>query len=165
MLVELYKDYELGGRKTIEETEREIRRAMDKGAVYFVCEIDGQAVSGARIFPQSDTTGMLDGGTTLPDFRGRGIYPCVRTACCEYLFKQGRTVVTLVNEANVPMQRIVDKHGGRFVDQWLIVVFRKKAPLRRRVLPARLRRWGLGIRDRWLGTRSGALPPVGSLKA
>jgi len=153
LLVELYKDYELSGCKTTEETEREIRRAMGKGAVYFVCEIEGRAVSGARVFPQSDMAGMIDGGTTLPNFRGRGIYPCVRRACYEHLFELGKTGVSLVNVANVPMQRIIDKQGGRFVGQWLIAVFRRKTPLRRRILPARLRRWGLEIRDRVLRLR------------
>lgn len=150
LLVELYKDCELGGRMPIEETEREIRRAIDKGGVYFVCEVEGRVVSGARIFPQTDRVGMIDGATTLPEFRGRRIYPCVRTACYEHLFKHGKIGVGLVNVTNAPMHKVIEKYGGHLADQWLIAVFRKKPPLRQRVLPKRLRRWGLQIRDRIL---------------
>jgi RimJ/RimL family protein N-acetyltransferase len=141
VLVEFYKDYELGGLTTAEEIEHEIRRAMDKGGSYFFLELEGQAVSGARVFPQTDQAGMIDGVRTLPEHRGRGLSPCVQTACYEYLFERGKVGLGLVNEANATMQKIVRRCGGDFTDQWLIVMFKKKAPLRRRVLPASLRRW------------------------
>lgn len=150
LLVELYQDCELGDMESAEEVEREIRRAMAKGAAYFVHEVEGRAVSGARIFPQTDRAGIVDGATTLPDFRGRGLYPCVYTACSEYLFQRGKARLGLVNETNTNMHKVIRKCGGSFTDKWSIVVFTRKPPLRRRILPVRLRRWGLNIRDRVL---------------
>lgn len=147
LLVELYKNFELGGKRTAEEIEHEIRRAMDKGGTYFFLELEGRAVSGARVFPQTDRAGMIDGATTLPEFRRRGMYSCVRTACLEYLFKSGKTGLGVVNEADTTVHKIVRKYGGSFTDQWLIVMFRKKPPLRRRVLPSRLRCWASRVKE------------------
>jgi predicted GNAT family acetyltransferase len=148
LLVELYKHYELGGEKSPKEVEHEIRRAMAKGGVYFVLEIEGRVVSGARIFPQTDRAGIVDGATTLPEFRGRGLYPCVYTACSEYLFQRGRVRLGLINEANTNMHKVMRRCGGSFTDKWLIAIFVRKPPLRRRILPVRFRRWALSIRDR-----------------
>lgn len=156
LLVELYKHCELGGMKSAEEVEHEIRRAMTKGGVYFVHEMEGRAVSAARIFPQTDLAGIVDGATTLPEFRGRGIYPSVYTACSEYLFQRGKARLGLVNEANINMHKVICKCGGSFTDKWLIVAFTRKPPLRRRILPVRLRRWGLNIRDWVLHQRQGS---------
>lgn len=150
LLIELYKNYELGGRKSVAEVEREIRRAMAKGGVYFLLEVEGRAVSGARIFPQTDRAGMVDGATTLPEFRGRGMYPCVYTACSEYLFQRGKIRLGLVNEANVNMHKIMGKCGGAFTDKWLIAGFTRRPPLRRRVLPVWLRGWAVSIRGKVL---------------
>jgi len=147
LLVELYKNYELGGRKPPEEIEREIHKAMDKKGNYFFLKSQGRAVSAARIFPQTDRVGMIDGATTLPEYRGRGMYACVRTACLEHLFEQKKIGVGLVNQNNATVQRVVNKQGGSFIAQWLIVRFNKRPPLRRRILAPRLRRWALNVRD------------------
>ena len=151
LLVELYQHYELGGLDSIEQVEHEIRRAMAKGAVYFVHEAAGRPVSGARIFPQTDRAGMVDGATTLPEFRGRGLYRCVYTACSEYLFQRGKVRLGLINEANTNMHKVIRRCGGSFTDRWLIVIFARKPPLRRRIIPRRLRRWALSIRERVKG--------------
>lgn len=147
LLVELYKHYELGGRKPPEEIEREIHKAMDKKGSYFFLKSQGRAVSAARIFPQTDRAGLIDGATTLPKYRGCGMYTCVRTACLEHLFEQEKIGLGLVNQNNAAVHKIVNKYGGSFIAQWLIVRFNKRPPLRRRILAPRLRRWALNVRD------------------
>jgi predicted GNAT family acetyltransferase len=151
LLVELYRDWEFQRRnRDEEEIEREIRRVMDESGRYFLIEMEGQAVSAARVFPETDQAGMIGAARTLPAFRGRGMYPCVRTTCFEYLFKQGKTGLGLFEETNASITRVVSKQGGTIVARWLRVNIKERPPLRRRILPSRLRRWGLNIRDRVL---------------
>jgi predicted GNAT family acetyltransferase len=147
LLVELYKNYEPVGEKTVQEVEQEIRKAMDKGGDYFFLESGGRAVSAARIFPQTDRAGMIDGATTLPEFRGRGLYPCVRTACFEHLFEEEKIGLGLVSENNTIMHKIVEKYGGTFIAPWWIVLFKSKPPLRQRIIPQRLRYWALNLKQ------------------
>ena len=152
LLVELYRNYEFYGRNIIdEEIEHEIQRVMDESGVYFFIEWQGQAVSAARIAAETDRAGIIDAARTLPEFRGHGMYPCVRTACVEYLFKREKIGLALVRDTNTSMNRIISKCGDSLTDTWLIVHLRKKHPLRRRILPARLRRWGLSIKDKVWG--------------
>jgi len=152
LLLELYRDYEFHSKnRPEEETEQEIRRVMDESGVYFFIEQEGQAVSAARVAVETDRAGVVDAATTLPEFRGRGMYPCVRTACNEYLFKGGKIGVSLIRDTNTNMRRIVSKYGGSFTDKWVIVSFRRMPLLRQRILPRRLRRWGLRMKDRVLG--------------
>ena len=151
LLVQLYRHYEFYNKnRPEEEIEHEIRKTMDESGIYFFIEWEGQAVSAGRVAPEIDRAGMIDAATTLPEFRGRGMYPCVRTACYGFLFKKGKIGVALVNDANATIHRIADKYGGSFTAKWLLVEFRRKPPLRRRIIPLRLRRWGLSIRDRVL---------------
>jgi predicted GNAT family acetyltransferase len=151
-LVELYRDWEYQRRnRSEEEIERGIRRVMDESGRYFLIEIEGQAVSAARVFPETDQAGMVDAARTLPAFRGQGMYPCVGTSCYEHLFRQGKTGVGFFEETNTTMARVITaKRRATIVARWLRVDLKERPPLRRRILPSRLRRWGLNIRDRVL---------------
>jgi predicted GNAT family acetyltransferase len=150
-LVELYREWEYRRRnRGEEEIEREIRRVMDESGRYFLIEIEGQVVSAARIFPEIDQAGLIDAARTLPAFRGHGMYPCVGTSCYEHLFRQGKTGIGFFEETNASMARVMSKRGATIVARWLRVDLKERPPLRRRILPSRLRRWGLNIRDRVL---------------
>lgn len=144
MLVQLYhKAYGLDK----DEVERDIiRRTMDEGGECFFVKWGDLAVSAIRIFPQTDLVGMVDAGITLPQYRGRGIYLSVYTACHEHLSRNGKIGVALISETNTIMHKIIDKYGGTFTDRWLLVRFRRKPPLRRRVIPTRLRSWILNLK-------------------
>jgi hypothetical protein len=151
-LVALYRGYEFASKsRTDVEIERAIERAMEESGVYFVYEPKGRIVSAARVFPQTADAGMIGAARTLPEFRGRGIYLSVRTACFEYLFSQGKTGLGMFVDTNDSMHRVLKKQGGSIISEWLIVDFKTKPPLRRRILPSRLRHWGLRFRDRILG--------------
>jgi predicted GNAT family acetyltransferase len=147
-LVALYQEYEFARKDRMDgEIEHEITRAMDRSGVYFVSESEGRIVSAARIFPQTDRAGVIGAARTLPEFRGRGIYLSVRTACFEHLFRQGKTGLGMFVDANASMHRVLDKQGGSILSEWLIVQLKAKPPLRQRILPQRIRRWGLRVRD------------------
>jgi predicted GNAT family acetyltransferase len=149
LLTELYRDYEFRNpNRTEREIEREIRRAVDEGGHYFLVELEGRAVSAARIAPETDRAGVIGAARTLPEFRGRGIYLSVRTACFEHLFGRGKIGLGFFAETNASMEQVVKKQGGDIIARWLIVDFKKRPPLRRRILPLRVRRWGLRIKDR-----------------
>jgi hypothetical protein len=148
LLVQLYRDWEFQRRNRGEEKiEREIRRVMDESGHYFLIEIEGQAASAARVFPEIDQAGLIDAARTLPAFRGCGMYPCVRTTCFEYLFEQGKIGLGFFEETSTSMTRVVSKQGGTVVARWLNVDLKEKPPLGQRILPSRLRRWGSSVRD------------------
>jgi len=151
LLIELYRDYEFSGKsRPDEEIEREIQRFMDESGIYFYISIDGRAVSAARVVSETDRAAVIDAGRTLPDFRGRGLYPAVRTACCEHLFKKGKIAVSYHRETNDGMRRIIEKCGGSITAKWLLVHFKEKPPLRQRIFPRRLHRWGSRLKRRAL---------------
>jgi len=147
-LVALYREYEFARKdRTDEEIEHAIAGAMDHWGVYFIFESKGRAISAARVFPQTDQAGVIGAARTLPEFRGRGIYLSVRTVCFEYLFSQGKTGLGMFVDTNASMYRVLNKQGGTIVAEWLIAHLRAKPPLRQRILPQRVRRWGLLVRD------------------
>lgn len=152
LLTELYRGYELRDpNRSEKEVEDEIRRVMDESGRYFLVELEGRAVSAASVAPETDRAGMIDSARTLPGFRGRGIYLSVRTACFEYLFEQGKIGLGFFQETNASMIRVLNKHGGTVTARWSIVHLRKKPPLRRRILPSRLRRWGSWMKGAIMG--------------
>jgi predicted GNAT family acetyltransferase len=148
LLLELYGKDEISKRGP-GELEREIQRAIDRSACFFI-ESGGRAVSTVRVDPETDKAGVIELARTLPEFRGRGMYPCLRTACVEYLSRKGKVALGVIADTNTAMHRVVDKCGGSLTDPWLHVRFKKRPPLRRRILPSRLRRWALRIKDRVL---------------
>jgi hypothetical protein len=151
LLVELYRGYEFSLKdRTDKEIEREIRQAMRLDGVYFVLESDERIVCAARVFPETDQAGMIGAARTFPAYRGRRMYPSVRTACLEYLFRQEKTGVGLILDTNASMLKVNERQGGVVVAEWLIAELKVNQPLRRRVVPVCLRRWGLRARDRVL---------------
>jgi len=127
-LCDLYKTSELGGskNKSRQEIESDIRRTLSYESGYFFVERNNRILSTAKIIAETDKYGIIDGATTLPECRGQGIYPSVRTACLNYLFQQNKTGLTYIDERNKAMQKVVQKTGGVFVDKWIIVNVRKK---------------------------------------
>jgi predicted GNAT family acetyltransferase len=157
-LVLLYREYEFAPKnRTDEEIERIITQAMRHSGVYFICESEEHVVSAARLFPQIDQAGMIGAARTLPEFRGRGLYLSVRTACFEHLFSQGKIGLGTFVDTNASMHRVLEKQGGSIMAEWLIVDLNTKPPLRRRILPLRIRRWGLQIRDHISRHQNGAV--------
>lgn len=149
LLIELYRDYELyPSDLTKQEIAQEIHGVFSECGVYLMVEREGKAVSAARIAVESDQAGMIDAATTLPEYRGCGMYSSVRTACCDYLFGKTKITLALIRHDNTTMQSIAVKSGSCLTAEWLIARFRDKPPLRRRLLPYRLRRWGKVIADR-----------------
>ena len=149
LLVALDQGFEFASsRRTDEEIERDVRRVIDESACFFI-ELEGRAVSIARIDPETGHAGVIESARTLPEFRGRGMYPSVRTACVEYLSEQGKVAIGVIRDTNTAMHRIVDKCGGSLTEAWLAVRFKQRPPLRRRILPLWLRRWGLKIKNRF----------------
>lgn len=154
-LIELYRDYEFRSpHRTEEDIAHEIRRAMAEAGRCFLIELEGRIVSAALVTQETDRAGMVGVARTLPEFRGRGMYPAVRTACCEYLFKQGKIGLTYILDTNASMMKIAEKQGGLITAEWLIAHVKDKPPLGRRILPPRLRRWGARIRAIVLPRRS-----------
>lgn len=150
-LIALYQEYEFARKNRTEgEIEREITQAMDRSGVYYISEAEGRIVSAASVYPQTDQAGVIGAARTLPEFRGHGIYLSVRTACFEYLFRQGKVGLGMFVDTNTSMYKVLDKQGGSILSEWLIVQLKTKPPLRQRILPQRIRRWGLRIRDQIL---------------
>ena len=71
----------------------------------------------------------------------------MRTACFEHLFRQDKAGLGMFVDTNTSMYKVLDKQGGTILSEWLIVRLKKNPPLRQRILPQRIRRWGLRIRD------------------
>lgn len=134
-LVDLYKTSELGETRLKErkEIESEIRRTLTYESGYFFVEQDGRIVSAAKIIAETDQYGIIDGATTLPECRGQGIYPSVRTVCLEYLFQKGKIGLTYISEDNTAMKKIVKKTSGSHVGKWMIVNAKKKLALKEKI--------------------------------
>jgi predicted GNAT family acetyltransferase len=154
LLTELYRGYEFRNPNRSErEVEDEVRRVMDESGRYFLVELEGRAVSAASVAPETDRAGMISSARTLPGFRGQGIYLSVRTACFEYLFEQGKIGLGFFQDTNASMINVLNKQGGTVTATWSIVHLRKKPPLRRRILPSRLRRWGSHMKGMIMGRK------------
>jgi hypothetical protein len=150
-MIELYRGYEFSrGNRTDQEIGDEIAQAMNQSGTYFCHESGGRIVSAARVFPETSQAGMIGAARTLPEFRGQGIYLSVRTACFEHLFEKKKTGLGMFLDTNTSMHRVIEKQGGTILDEWLIVDLRSPLPLRRRVIPASVRRWGSSMRHRVL---------------
>jgi hypothetical protein len=150
-MIELYRGYEFSRRnRTDYEIGDEIAQAMNQSGTYFCHESGGRIVSAARVFPETSQAGMIGAARTLPEFRGQGIYLSVRTACFEHLFEKKKTGLGMFIDTNTSMHRVVEKQGGTILDEWLISDLRAPPPLRRRVIPAPVRRWGSSMKRRVL---------------
>lgn len=145
LLLELYKDFEFGSHD-LHEVEYEVQKAVDSSTCFFV-ELEGRAVSGSMIVAETDRAGMLNYSRTLPEFRGRSVHLSVRTACYEYLFRQGKVGLGVFSESNAAMHSIIGQYGS-IIGKWSIVYFAAKPPLKRRILPLRLRRLGLNFKNK-----------------
>lgn len=156
LLVGLYKQFEYRKKnRSAEEAKQEIQNVMDESGIYFMIEIEGRAASAAKIATETDKAGIIGAARTLPEYRGRGLYLSVRTACYEYLFKKGKMGVGFFEDKNRNMHKILKKQGGSISNKWLIINFgRNRRPARRRFIPSYLRRWTLNIKDRVLKMRT-----------
>jgi len=153
-LVAFYSSDELKGYsgKRPEKLERDIQRAVDRSACLFV-ESEGRVVSATRIDPETDQAGVIELSATLPEFRGRGMYSSVRTACVEYLSSKGKVAIGVTADSNIAVHKVVEKMVGSFIEPWLYVRIKKKYPLIQRILPGRLRRWASKVKG-WVLRRN-----------
>jgi hypothetical protein len=145
LLMELYRDFELGSRD-LRQVEYEVQQAVDRSTCFFV-ELRGKAASASMVVAETDRTGMMNYARTLPEFRGRHLHLSVRTACYDYLLKQGKVALGVFSESNAAMNKIVSKYGS-IVGKWSVVYFTRKPPLRQRVIPYRLRKLGVSVKNR-----------------
>lgn len=131
--------------------ELEIRNTMEFESGYFFIESDGKVLSVARIVAETDRAGILDESSTLEEFKGKGMQPNVRTACCQYLFQKGKMAVGYIRDTNTSMRRVFSKTGGNFASRWQIVHLKRKPRLRERILPFGLRNYIRTIQQRLSG--------------
>jgi predicted GNAT family acetyltransferase len=147
-LIKLYREYEFRRRgRSDTEIAREIEHAMSLSGTYFVLEWPGdspgrepQLICVACIYPETDQVGVIGAARTLPEYRGRGIYPSVRTAAFEHLFSQGKIGIGFIVDSNTSMHRVLEKQGGTILGDWWTVHIRPKLSLKRRVR-RRVRKW------------------------
>jgi RimJ/RimL family protein N-acetyltransferase len=119
------------------------RRLGEGAALWFVMEDDepafacwtfsgempAYAAPGGRMKLPEGAAGLED-SVTSPEYRGRGVAPAAWSAISQRLFADGyRTMVTKVEERNVPSRRAVEKAG--FVDVGVMRL--RKLARRRRV--------------------------------
>ena len=150
LLVALDRDFEFASSNRSErEIERDIERVIEKSACFLI-QAEGRAVSAARIDPETDRAGVIESSRTLPEFRRRGMYSCVRTACVEYLCKKGKVALGVAADTNVGVRKVVESLGGTLTEPWLFVRFRKGPPVTEQGLSFRARRWAVGAKDRIL---------------
>jgi hypothetical protein len=156
LLVELYKQFEYRKKKrSADEAKREIENVMKESGIFFMAVVDGRAVSAAKIATETDKAGIIGSARTLPEYRGRGIYLSVRTACFEYLFDKGKIGVGFFEDKNVNIHKILKKQGGFISNKWLIINFgRKQRTARRRFISLFLRQRSLNIFDRVLNRQN-----------
>jgi predicted GNAT family acetyltransferase len=70
------------------------RLLRDDGMELWVAENDGQVVSAGRLEPVSGTDfAGIWGGSTLPDWRGRGIYRALTAERARSALRQGKTLI------------------------------------------------------------------------
>lgn len=128
ILIDLYKTSELGNTKKKDRRviELEIKRTMKYESGYFFIKSHGRAVSVSRIVAETDKVGVIDGSTTLPENRGQGMHPSVRTAGFEYLFQKDKIGLGYIRESDSIMHKMIKKTGGTFIEKWLIVLVNQK---------------------------------------
>lgn len=133
ILVDLYKTSELGNNKDKNRRviESEIRRTMKYESGYFFIRQNERATCAARIVAETDKAGIIDGATTRHENRGQGMYPSVRTACFEYLFKKNKIGLGYIQDSDKVMHKIIEKNGGVFLEKWLIVNVNKRMHLQK----------------------------------
>lgn len=131
--------------------EREIRNTMEFESGYFFIERDGKALSVVRIVAETDRAGILDEASTLEEYKGKGMYLNVRTACCMYLFQKGKIGVGYIRDTNTSMRRVCSKTGGNFTSRWQAIHMKRKPRLRERILPFRVRHYIRTIQQRLSG--------------
>lgn len=134
LLVEHYDKSDYGFiNSSREEIEAEVRRAMEFESGYFFIERHHKAVAAARIIAETDQAGIIDASSTLPEYRGQGMNPCVRTACFEYLFQKGKIGAGYIRDSNVAMHKIINRYGGTVIAKWYILTLKGKPSLRQRI--------------------------------
>jgi predicted GNAT family acetyltransferase len=70
------------------------RLSLDDGMELWVAEVDGQVVSAGRLEPVSGTDfAGIWGGSTLEEWRGRGIYRALTAARAQSALRQGKTLI------------------------------------------------------------------------
>jgi len=70
------------------------RLARDDGMELWVAEADGGVVSAGRLEPVAGTdVAGIWGGTTLPEWRGRGIYRALTAARARSALRRGKTII------------------------------------------------------------------------
>ncbi len=70
------------------------RLSLDDGMELWVAEVDGQVVSAGRLEPVGGTDfAGIWGGSTLEEWRGRGIYRALTAARARSALRQGKTLI------------------------------------------------------------------------
>jgi predicted GNAT family acetyltransferase len=87
---------EVFGAPVSDETANAIlrRQALGDGMELWVAEADGQIVTAGRLEPVADTeVAGIWGGSTRPEWRGRGIYRALTAARARSALALGKTLI------------------------------------------------------------------------
>ena len=86
------------------------RLALDDGMELWVAEKDGQVVSAGRLepVPGTDFAGIW-GGSTLKEWRGRGIYRALTAARARSALRKGKTLIN--SDSTEDSRPILERYG------------------------------------------------------
>ena len=86
------------------------RLSLDDGMELWVAEVDGQVVSAGRLepVPGTDFAGIW-GGSTLREWRGRGIYRALTAARAQSALRQGKALIN--SDSTEGSRPILERYG------------------------------------------------------
>lgn len=142
-LTALYSRYEYRAHDDVEKIKEEILGNFKSGNNYFVVADQDRIIAGAMLYMETSYAAVIGAARVLPEYRGKGVYYSLRTACFEYLFGKKKYAVGFFVEDNTAMANVVRKNGGKDAGHWLVLRFStEKTGLRHyaRRLVSRIRR-------------------------
>lgn len=146
-MAKLYLNYEYRAYNDIESIREEILDNFKDKNAYFVVEQENTIVASAMLYLETSYAAMIGAARVLPEYRGKGIYYSLRTACFESLYNKNKYAVGFFVEDNHAMEKVVQKTGGEYIGYWMVlqsspeynpsrISFKRiSAYLRRKLLP------------------------------
>jgi predicted GNAT family acetyltransferase len=146
-LAELYADYEFGAHGgSTDKLRSHIKQNIKNGGTYFCIELDSKIVISAMVYCETSYGGIIGSARTLPEYRRRGLYKSLRTACFEYLFEKNKIGVAFFVESNFKIQKLIEKQGGEFLEDWIVFKNRSEKPRSINSIYEKLRKVGNRIK-------------------
>lgn len=120
-MAKLYLDYEYRAHNDIKSIREEILDNFKANNTYFVVEQANTIVASAMLYLETSYAAMIGAARVLPEYRGKGIYYSLRTACFESLFSKSKYAVGFYVEDNRVMEKIIQKNGGAHIGYWMVL--------------------------------------------